>query len=108
MHLCPRTESEEWKTLFLWCVDDRVVARHVEPQQIPRLLHMRRQRRGHIDRPLARMRHDNAARQKMQSVLQSARQFPILLREIFGITDDGVSDMRHVRAQLMGSAGDRL
>ncbi len=33
---------------------------------------------------------------------------PVFLVEIFGIADDGVIDMRHVRAQLMGPPGDRL
>ena len=69
---------------------------------------MRRQRRGRVDHTTARMRNDDPARQQMQPVLQAARQFPILFGEIFGIADDGVIDMGHMRAQLMGSPGDRF
>ena len=69
---------------------------------------MRRQRRGGIDYAAARMRDHDPPRQQMQALLQAARQLPVLLVEIFGIADDGVVDMRHMGAQLMGSPGNRL
>ena len=69
---------------------------------------MRRQRRAGIDDAATRMRDHDPPRQQMQAVLQAARQLPVLLVEIFGIADDGVVDMGHMGAQLMGSSGDRL
>ena len=51
---------------------------------------------------------DDPARQQMQAVLHAARKLPVLLVEIFRIADDRVADMRHVGAQLVGAAGDRL
>ena len=69
---------------------------------------MRRQRRRDVDGAAARMRHDDPARKKMQTVLHAARQLPVLLGEIFRIADDRMTDMRHVRPQLMGAAGHRL
>ena len=56
----------------------------------------------------ARVRHRDAAGQQMQLVLDAAGQLPVLDVEIFRIADDRIADMRHVRAQLMGAAGDRL
>src|SRR5262249_26526015 len=44
----------------------------------------------------------------MKLVLNAAWQLPVFLCEIFRIADDGMIDMRHVRAQLVGPAGDRL
>jgi hypothetical protein len=41
--------------LFLRRVLDRVVALGVEAEQIPRLLHMQRQRRGDVDGAAARV-----------------------------------------------------
>src|SRR5262245_34600519 len=76
------------KRLFLRRLDDGVVALNVEADEIPRLPHVRRQRRGHIDRSTARVRHHDAARQQMQAVLHAARQLPVLLGKIFGIAGD--------------------
>jgi len=61
-----------------------------------------------VDHAAARMRDHDPARQEMQAVLEAAGQFPIFLVEIFGIADDGMIDMRHMRPQLMGAPGDRL
>ncbi len=69
---------------------------------------MWRQRRGGVDQAAARMRNHDPARQQMQPVLQAARQRPVLLVEIFGIADDRMADMIHVRAQLMRAPGHRL
>ena len=44
----------------------------------------------------------------MQLLLDAARQLPVFLVEIFGVADDGVIDMRHMRAQLMRPPGHRL
>ena len=46
--------------------------------------------------------------QQMQLGLDAAGQFPVLDLEVFRIPDDRVADMRHVRAQLVRAAGDRL
>ena len=54
------------------------------------------------------MRHDDATREQMQFVLHAAGQFPILAREVFRVADDRMIDVRHVGAQLMRAAGDRL
>src|SRR6516164_2433837 len=94
--------------LLLRRLDDGVVAVGVEADEIPRLAHVRRQRRRDVDSAAARMRHDDAARQEMQAVLHAARQLPVLLREIFRIAYYGMADMRHVRTQLMRAAGHRL
>src|SRR5438094_1184991 len=87
---------------------DRIVAPRIEAEQIPGLLHMRWQRRGDVDHACARMWHGNAARQKMQPVLHATRQLPVFACKIFGVADDRMADMRHMRAQLMGAAGHRL
>ena len=84
------TSGEE---LFLRRFDDRVVARGVEAEQIPRLLHVRRQRRRDVDRAAARMRHHDAARQQMQPVLHAAGQLPVLDRG--NISDRRRSDGRY-------------
>ena len=44
----------------------------------------------------------------MEPVLHATGELPVLLRKIFGIADDGMADMRHVRAQLVGAAGHGL
>src|SRR2546430_11354587 len=94
--------------LLLRRLDDGVVAVGVKADEIPRLAHVRRQRRCDVDRSAARMRHGDAARHKMQAVLPAAGPLATLLRKIFRIAHDGMADMRHVRAQLMGAAGYRL
>src|SRR5499427_5544981 len=94
--------------LLLRRLDDGVVAANVEADEIPRLAHVRRQRRRDVDRAAARMRHDDAARHQMQTVLHAARQLPVLLRKIFRIAHDGMAYMGHVRAQLVGAASHRL
>src|SRR5262249_13623116 len=94
--------------LLLRRLDDGVVAVGVEADQIPRLAHVRRQRRRDVDGSAARMRHDDAARHEMQAVLHAPRQLPVLLRKIFWMPHGGVADMGHVRAQLVGAAGHRL
>ena len=100
-------ESSGSESLFRR-LDDRVVARGVEAEQIPGLLHVRRQRRRDVDHAAARMRHRDAARQQMQLVLHAAGQFPVLESEVFRVADDRMADMRHVGAQLVGAAGHRL
>src|SRR3954453_19335103 len=92
-------------SLFLRRVDDRIVARRLEAEQIPGLLHVRRQRRRYVDRAAARMRQRDTAREQTQPVLHPARQLPVLDLEIFRIADDRITDMRHMGAQLMGTAG---
>src|SRR5215475_15163258 len=74
--------------LLLRRVDDRIVALDIEAKQIPALHHVRRQRRRQIDEAAARMRHRDAPRQKVQAVLNAARQGPVLPVEIFWIADD--------------------
>src|SRR5688572_10084741 len=95
-------------TLLLRRFDDRIVARVVESEQIPRLLHVRWHCRGSVYDATARMRHHDPARKQMQAVLHAAGQLPVLFREVFGIAHNGMADMRHVGAQLMGAAGYRL
>ena len=55
-HGCPFRRVDD-RSLFFRRLDDGIVARRVEPDQVPRLLHVRRQRRGDVDRAAARMRH---------------------------------------------------
>src|SRR5712675_2232797 len=62
---------------------DRVEPVSLEAEKIPRLQHMRGQRRSHVYHAAARMRNHDPARQKMQPVLQAARQLPVFLGEIF-------------------------
>src|SRR5690606_22080985 len=81
--------------LFFRRIFDRVEAGCLEAEQIPRLQHMWRQRRGHVNSPAPRMGNRYAARQKMQTFLQSARQFPVFNLEIFWIANDRMVDMRH-------------
>src|SRR3954470_7575445 len=104
-------EETPWpkaQPLFFRRVLDRIKSGCVEPEQVPRLLHVLRQRRGGVDDAAARMRDDNATREQVQTVLQAAWQLPILDIEIFGIADDGVADVFHVGAELVGAAGDRF
>lgn len=54
------------------------------------------------------MRYCDTPRQQVQFVLNAARKFPVFDVEIFRVADDRVADMRHMRTQLMGAAGDRL
>ena len=70
-------------------LDDRVVTGGIESDQVPRLLHMRRQRRRDVDHAAARMRHHYSSRQQVQSVLYSAGKFPVFLKKILGVAHDG-------------------
>src|SRR6516165_5297420 len=69
---CQQNPLQAGAALFLRRLDDGVVAVNVEADEIPRLAHVRRQRRRDVDRAAARMRHDDAARQEMQAVLHAA------------------------------------
>ena len=51
------------RKLFFRCALDRVEPVGLEPEQVPRLQHMRRQRRGGIDHPAARMRNHDPPRE---------------------------------------------
>src|SRR5438552_2001441 len=64
---------------------DRIEPGGVEPEQIPRLLHMRRQRGADIDQAAARMRDHDPARQQVQPVLDAAGNLPVLLCKILWI-----------------------
>src|SRR5262249_9011396 len=75
---------------------DRIKSCCVEAKQVPRLLHVRRQRGARVDHAATRVRDHDAAREQMQPVLQAARQFPVLDVEIFGVADDGMADMGRV------------
>src|ERR1700724_3909513 len=44
----------------------------------------------------------------MQPILNAARELPVFLGEIFRISYDRMSDVSHMCAQLVSSAGDRL
>ena len=44
----------------------------------------------------------------MKFVLKSARQFPVFLGEVLRISDNRVTDMRHMRTQLVRAAGNRF
>src|SRR5689334_23784245 len=85
------------RCLLLRCLFDRVVTLGVKPQQIPRLLHMRRQRRRYINRSTTRVRYRDTASQKMKLVLKSARQLPVFYGEILWVSDNRIANMRHVR-----------
>src|SRR5258708_19285904 len=91
--------------LFLRRLDDGVVAVGVEADEIPRLAHVRRQRRRDVDCSAARMRHDDAPRQEMQAVLHAAGALPGLLSKIFRIPHPGMARKRPVPPALMGAAG---
>src|SRR5262245_23590622 len=54
------------------------------------------------------MRYCDTSGQQMKLVLNAARQFPVFLAEVFWIAHDRMLDVRHVRAQLMRSPGNRL
>src|SRR5262245_31189123 len=94
--------------LLLRSLFDRVVTLGIKAQQIPGLLHMRRQRRRYINRSTARVRYRDTASQKMKLVLKSARQLPVFFGEILWVSDNRIANMRHMRAELMGTASDWL
>src|SRR5215831_11151069 len=71
-------------------LDDGIVALGIEADQVPRLPHVRRQRRGDIDHSPARVRHDDATGQEVQAVLHAAGQLPVFLGKILRVTDDGM------------------
>src|SRR5215203_962412 len=97
------------RPLSLGRLDDRVIARRVEPEEVEALLHMRRQRRGDVDRPARpRVRDDDAPGQEVELVLEAARQLPVLDVEVFRVADDRMADMGGVGAQLVGAPGDGL
>jgi hypothetical protein len=68
---------------------------------------MRGQWGAHIDLSTARTRQDNAPRQEMQPVLHAGQQLPILLGEIFGIADDGMTDAKKLKSRypVMSASG---
>src|SRR6218665_3886188 len=79
-----KASSKSGSTLIFRRVFDRVKPVVLEPEEIPRLQHMWRQRRGGVDHTAPRMRDDDAAREEMQAVLQSTGQLPVLDVEVFG------------------------
>src|ERR1043166_428678 len=93
---------------MLGSVNDRIVALGVEAQQVPGLLHVRRQRRGDVDGSTARMRYRDTPGQEMQLVLHAAGKLVVLDAEILLVADDRVADVLHVSTELVGAAGDRL
>ena len=68
--------------------------------------HVRRQRRDRMKPAAFGMRNVDRARVQMQPVLELAES---LGRQaaIFDVADDRRADMREMRADLMGSPGDR-
>ena len=80
----------------------------VEAEQVPALLHVRRQRRGHVERAAGGMGNDDAAGVQVELVLDAAGKIPGLLGgEIFRVADDRMADVGGVGAKLVGAAGDR-
>src|SRR6516164_7802854 len=80
----------------------------VEAEEVPALLHVRRQRRGDVERTARRVGNDDPPSVEMQLLLDSAREIPALFRaEIFGIADDRMTDMGGMGAELVGASGDR-
>jgi hypothetical protein len=73
----------------------------VQAQQVPGLLHMRRQRRGDIEKLSRWTRHDDPPCVQMQALLDAAWQFPILDVEILGITHDWMPHLGGMDPQLM-------
>src|SRR4029079_10782196 len=86
-------------------VFDRVETCGLESKQIPRLHHVRRQRRGNVDHAATRVRDRNAPCQQVQPVLDTAGNLPVLLVEVFWIANDRMADVFHVSAQLMRAPG---
>src|SRR5262245_56994713 len=85
-----RRDGNKPAFLFFRRLDDGIVALDVKAQQVPRLLHVRRQRRGGIDCAATWMRHHDAAGEQMQAVLHAARKLPVFLGEIFRVANDGM------------------
>jgi len=102
LHTCyfvmPHENGNPATCLFVGRVFDRVETVGLQAKQVPRLQHVGWQGRADIDDPAARMGNDDAARQKMKFFLQASGQLPVFPIEIFGIANDGMVNMGHVRA----------
>src|SRR6266508_2796123 len=76
-----------------------VIAVGIKAEQAPSFAHVRRQGRGDVDSPAARMRKDDTPRMQMELVGYGDRQS--FIAAVFVIADDRMTDMRHMGAQLM-------